>query len=79
MLWKLLQMVVFVAVLFANIYWQWTPNGFVAGTLAFIVSFGVTVLLADIFRFLAWLRFKLWPLGRKDRPQYRNLRRRQVF
>lgn len=76
MLWKLLQLVVFVAMLCGNIYWQWTPNGFVAGLLAWFVAFGVTVLLSDLFRFLARAFKLLRPLSRKQRPQYSQLRRR---
>ena len=79
MLWKLLQFTVFAAVLFANVHWQWTPNGFVAGTLAAFCAFAVTALLSEFFRLMSWSRLKLRTLRGHQGPQHRNLPRRQVF
>lgn len=48
-MWKLLQTTIVIAVLFSNVYWQWTPNGYVAmiyaGGTAFVVTVGLTALL----------------------------------
>lgn len=54
MLWKLLQLTVFLAVSFTGIYYEWTPNGLVLGLVAATCAFAATVLLSDLFRFLAW-------------------------
>jgi hypothetical protein len=54
MWWKLLQLTVFLAVSFTGIYYEWTPNGLVLGLVAATCAFAVTVLLGDLFRFLAW-------------------------
>ncbi len=62
MAWKLLQLSVFVAVLSSNGYYHWTPNGFAAAVVAFFCAFGATVLLGDMFRFLAWAFHRLRPL-----------------
>lgn len=58
MWWKLLQLVVFLAVSFTGIYYQWTPNGLVLSLVAGICAFGATVLLNDLFRLLSWVRLK---------------------
>lgn len=78
MLWKLLQLIVFIAVMFTGIYYEWTPNGFVLSLVAATCSFAVTVLLGDLFRFLSWLRLKLRSLRGQKRPQYIDPRRRHI-
>lgn len=40
--WGLLQMTIFCAVLGSNIQWQWTPNSYLAGLLAFAAAWAVT-------------------------------------
>jgi len=45
-MWKLLQLVVFVSVYFTGIYYEWTPNGYVLGVLAFLAALLATVLLS---------------------------------
>lgn len=40
--WRILQAAVALAVLFANIYWQWTPNGVLAGLWAGMAAIAVT-------------------------------------
>jgi len=50
MWWKLLQLVVFLAVSFTGIYYEWTPNGLVLGIVAATCAFAATVLLGDFFR-----------------------------
>lgn len=47
----LLQAVIVGAVLFSNIYWEWTPNGYLASLIGIGVAYLVTVAL---------FRFKLW-------------------
>lgn len=41
-MWKLFQALVFVAFLFANVYWEWTPNGYLASLIAISLAFAVT-------------------------------------
>jgi hypothetical protein len=38
MAWKFVQFSVFAAVLFSNIHYQWTPNGYVAGVVALLAA-----------------------------------------
>jgi hypothetical protein len=45
-MWKLLQLVVFLSVYFTGIYYEWTPNGYVLGVLAFLAALLATVLLS---------------------------------
>lgn len=42
---KLLQLTIFVAVLFSNIHYEWTPNGYLASILAVGAAFVVTVVI----------------------------------
>lgn len=46
-MWLILQTIIAGAVLCANIYWQITPNGFVAALGAFGAAYAVTWLLAN--------------------------------
>jgi hypothetical protein len=48
-MWKLLQLVVFVAVYFTGIYYEWTPNGYVLGVLTFLAALFATLLLSWAF------------------------------
>jgi hypothetical protein len=41
-MWLLIQCAIMIAVLWANIYWQWTPNHVVAGLLAVGAAYAVT-------------------------------------
>lgn len=45
-MWKLFQLIVFVSVYFTGIYYEWTPNGYVLGVLAFLAALLATVLLS---------------------------------
>lgn len=45
MLWKLLQLTVFLSVYFTGIYYEWTPNGYVLGLLSVGAAFFATLLL----------------------------------
>lgn len=40
--WWLLQISIALAIGFANIYWQWTPNGYAIGVLILFVTMTVT-------------------------------------
>lgn len=53
---KFFQMLVFTAVMFSNIHWQWTPNGYVASLLGIGAAFCATWLLLRISSLYAWLR-----------------------
>lgn len=79
MWWKLLQLVVFLAVSFTGIYYQWTPNGLVLGLVAGICAFGATVLLSDFFRLIRWSSKKLRPVLGHKRPDERLASRRKVL
>lgn len=54
---KLFQLIVMFAVLSANVHWQWTPNGYLAGLLALGAAWAVTIVpLWVIDRVLLWNR-----------------------
>lgn len=55
MLWKLLQLLIFFAVYFTGIYYQWTPNGYVMGLLSVGAAFFTTLLLSGALDL--WHRF----------------------
>lgn len=59
MLWRLLQIALFVGVLFANIYWQITPNGYVAALFAFIIATFIPEGLWWLFELTRRLKLKL--------------------
>lgn len=79
MWWKLLQIVVFLAVAFTGIYYEWTPNGLVLGIVAATCAFAVTALLGDFFRLLRWSADKLRPVLDKQRLNHRDTRRRKIL
>lgn len=76
MLWRLLQAAIFFGVVWSNGVYQWTPNGLVAGIVAFFCAFGATVLLGDLFRFLSWTINKLRAVLSKQSASKRLPRRR---
>lgn len=47
-MWKLFQLSVFVGVLFANVYWEWTPNGYLASLLGIGAAWLATVLVTRL-------------------------------
>lgn len=49
MLWKLLQLTIFVGVLVTNIEWHWTPNPLVASGAGIGAAFLATVILGWLF------------------------------
>lgn len=77
-MWKLFQLLVFFAVAFTGIYYEWTPNGLVLGVVAATCAFAATVLLGDLFRLLRWSGNKLAVL-RKKRANQRLPGRREMF
>lgn len=46
--WRVLQALVVLAVIFANIYWEITPNGFVAALAGVGLAMAVTSILSKI-------------------------------
>ncbi len=79
MLWKLLQLAVFLAVMFTGIYYEWTPNGLVLSLVAATCAFAVTVLLGDLFHLVRWTSQRLLPLLGKQRAGDRQPVRRKVL
>lgn len=43
MIWKIVQAVIFTAVLFSNVHWQWTPNAYLASLIGIGAAFCVTL------------------------------------
>jgi hypothetical protein len=70
-MWKLFQLVVFLAVSFAGIYWQWTPNGLALGIVALIATMIATAILGDLFRLVRWAVKKLRPVLSEQRTKQR--------
>ena len=52
-MWFLLQGSIVFAVMASNIYWQWTPNPYLAGVLGFVVALLATVGVSNL---LLWAR-----------------------
>lgn len=53
--WKIVQFSVFSAVLFSNVHYQWTPNGYAAGVVALLVTLlvsAIPVMVEDFAQFL---------------------------
>jgi hypothetical protein len=75
-LWKLLQFLIFAAVVMSNAVWQWTPNGLLAGLIgvgaAFIVTL-VIVKLGDLARGLTNMVLKVWTVATPPSPQVPSL------
>lgn len=71
MLWKLLQLSVFIAVMFTGIYYEWTPNGYVLTLLSLGASFAATLILSEFFRLLSWAFQARRRLLSKQRLQHR--------
>jgi di/tricarboxylate transporter len=73
--WKLLQITVFLACMFANIYYGWTDNGFVASVNAGFAAMFVTWLLSkaiDLVR--GWRQRRLLATAHERSNDRRNLR-----
>ena len=49
-MWKLFQMSIMAAVMCGNIYYEWTPNPYLAGLLGVGAAFIATLLLSPLFR-----------------------------
>lgn len=79
MLWKLLQLIVFLSVMFTGIYYEWTPNGFVLSLVAATCSFAVTVLLGDLIHLVRWTSQRLLPLFGKQSPRDSKTVRRKML
>ena len=56
---KVLQFSIFVAVVGSNGQYHWTPNGYVAGLLAVLAAFLVTLLIVAIGDLVSILKKKL--------------------
>lgn len=61
--WRVLQLGVATAVLFSNIHYQWTPNGYVASIVAVFAALlvsAIPIMVADVARlgrrFSEWVR-----------------------
>ncbi len=79
MLWKLLQLAVFLSVVFTGIYYEWTPNGFVLSLVAATCAFAVTVLLGDLIHLIRWTSQRLLTVLGKQRPRDSQPVRRKVL
>jgi hypothetical protein len=68
---KLFQTLVFMAVMFSNIRWQWTPNGYVASLLGGLAAFFATVLLVWCGERWRAMRVRLYgePRGRRGKQR----------
>jgi hypothetical protein len=66
-MWKVIQYLIFSAVVISNAHWQWTPNPYVASGVGFALAFIVTVVtvrVADtLYRVAHWAAQKM-----ADRP-----------
>ena len=63
LMWKVIQFLIFSAVVMSNVHWEWTPNPYLAGALGYALAFVITVAcirIADGFR---WLMIN--PAGRR--------------
>lgn len=52
---KVMQFAIVVAVIGSNIQYQWTPNGLVAGIVAFFAALLATAIIVESLRFYRWL------------------------
>lgn len=57
-MWKIFQVLIFVGVLFANIHWELTPNGYLASFLGVILAFLATVAVSSLLTL--GLKVKAW-------------------
>lgn len=73
---KIFQMLVFTAVLFSNVHWQWTPNGYLASLIGGGVTYVATlavVWISDGLRRLRLQRAKMRPaVGRRGQQRLRQ-------
>lgn len=65
MWWRILQGSIVLAAIWANIRWEYTPNGYVAAFLGVAAAFFVTGFLV---KFLDWRRARQKPRGASFRP-----------
>jgi hypothetical protein len=55
---KLFQMLIFTAVMFSNVHWQWTPNGYLASLIGAGVTYVATVAVVWLSDALRGLRLR---------------------
>ena len=53
-MWKLFQMTIVTLVLFSNVHYQWTPNGYLAALIGVGAAYAFTMLLWKGWDFLLW-------------------------
>jgi hypothetical protein len=71
-LWRLLQASIIAAVMCGNIYWRWTPNGFLAAMLGVGVAYVLTILpFILIGRIRRYLIRPSGAIGRNEAAQHR--------
>lgn len=58
MLWMLFQATIIFAVISSNIYWHWTPNGYLASLIGIGLAFGATVSINGVASLVLRLRGK---------------------
>jgi hypothetical protein len=65
--WKTLQLGTVLAVLFSNVHYQWTPNGYAAGIVAMLAALFVTAIPVMITDFVHLCRRIAEPASRLSR------------
>jgi DMSO/TMAO reductase YedYZ heme-binding membrane subunit len=74
--WKTLQLSTVLAVLFSNVHYQWTPNGYAAGIVALLASLFVTaipVMFTDFLRLFRRIAEQASRLSRLASPSKARL------
>lgn len=71
MLWKLLQLLVFIAVTFTGLYYEWTPSGLALSITAALAALAATVFVDHTMRSASWVVLKLRPILSEQRQQDR--------
>lgn len=63
-MWTVIQTVIFIAVAWANIYFELTENGWLVAIMAFLAAWLLTVFPFKVYDFV---RFRIVPLFRRSR------------
>jgi hypothetical protein len=75
MAWKLVQFCVFTAVLFSNIYYQWSPSGLAAGVVALLATLlvsAIPVMIEDLAALFRRLTRTLMALIHSPLPTFKS-------
>jgi hypothetical protein len=67
-MWKLFQLLIALAVLFSDVHWRWSNNGYATGLLAGFAAYAATCLIYSLRNWRSELVPRCFRKGLEERP-----------